>query len=179
MKKIVLASLLVAGAFVAQTAMAQSACCQQNQSASQQQLAMMQGPGPAVAGSFDYNKLPDQAKKFVAKHFKGQKVMNVQKEFASGDYEVTMANGVEIEFNSKGEVVEIDGQNSALSATLVKAVVPKGVYSTLSSKAIHNSVKSIDFEKGQYKLEFVKNKNAKVKELKFDMNGAQLEIEYF
>lgn len=171
MKKSVIISCVVALAVMTQYASAQATSCQNSSS----QIMFAQGPGPVIAGSFDYNKVPEKAKKFISDNFKGIKVMRVEKEFASNTYEITMQNGVEVDFNSKGEVKEIDGKNNPLSAELVKAVLPAAAYKTLTTKTLHNNVKQIDIEKGTYEVDFVKS--ATVKEIKFDVKGNILKIE--
>ena len=56
-------------------------------------------PGIVMAGSQNYNKIPEKARKFVDKHFKGTAVSKCEQYFAKGKYEVELANGVDIDFN--------------------------------------------------------------------------------
>lgn len=51
--------------------------------------------------------VPDFVKKFVENKHKGQKVVELKKE-KRGRYEVKLANGVEMHFNNKGQMIRYD-----------------------------------------------------------------------
>ena len=53
-------------------------------------------PGIVMAGSQNYNKIPEKARKFVDKHFKGTAVSKCEQYFAKGQYEVELASGGDI-----------------------------------------------------------------------------------
>lgn len=170
MKKRLILSIVVLAAGSAQIINAQSLCNQTNQA------LLAQVSGTVVAGSYDYDKIPEKAKTFISENFKGINVMRVEKESDSNTYEVTMQNGVEVEFTYNGEVKEIDGHYSPLSANLVKVILPSAAYDTLTAKTLHENVREIDVEgyKGYYEVKFVRGSSTK--EIKFDLKGNILKI---
>ena len=58
----------------------------------------------------DVEKLPAPAREFIAKYFPNEKIsyIEIDKEITSTTYEVTFVNGMDLEFNKKGELVDID-----------------------------------------------------------------------
>lgn len=107
-------------------------------------------PGIAVAGSQNYSSLPEKARKFVDKHFKGATVTKCEQYFVKGLYGVELSNGVDLEFNTKGEVMEIDApDNSYLAASVVKEVLPHRAYRNLEKKGLVDQVESVEFSKGK------------------------------
>lgn len=116
------------------------------------------GVGPAVAGSVDISKLPDRARKFITKHVEGT-VVKCEKEFMSGEYDVKMSTGVEIEFDKRGKVIEVDAPgNSVLPAELVKAIVPGKLYRELSDRNMQGMVESIEHKNKTYDIDFQDNR---------------------
>lgn len=175
MKKFILA-IAIAAALPTFVAKAQTRINKPQQA---QATQMLQGPGPVIAGSFDYKNVPDKAKKFIETNFKGVNVMKVEKEFGPDKYDITLANGVELEFNAKGDLDEIEGLNAPLPYSVVKAILPAAAAKTLETKAAHNAVKSIDVEKSYFEVEFVKQLNLNLKEMKFDNAGKTLKVEKY
>lgn len=131
----------------------------------------LQGPGIAVQGSESYNTVPDKAKNFIADNFRQEKIMNVEKEFESGDFEIILSNGVELDFDRNGDLEEIEGLNSPLSYEIVKKLLPAAAYSMLSDEAVHHNVRKIEIDNGSYEVEFVKSVNSSYKAMKFDNVG--------
>ena len=87
--------------------------------------AEAQTPGIVMAGSENYSGMPKGARRFIDKHFKGVGVKSCERYFAKGTYEVELANGVDIEFDSNGKVKEIDVPKGALlSIDIVKELLP-------------------------------------------------------
>lgn len=113
---------------------------------------MIQGgnPGIVMAGSQKYSQLPDKAKHFIDKHFKDVGVYKCEKYFAKGQYEVELRNGVDIEFNLKGEVTEIDAPDRTyLASSVVKDVLPKKSFTRLENQGLASKIESIEFKKGK------------------------------
>lgn len=112
-------------------------------------------PGIVMAGTQNYSQLPDKAKHFISKHFKNVGVAKCEKFFAKGQYEVELVNGVDIEFNLKGEVTEIDAPgNTFLPVAVVKDVMPHKSYNRLEKDGLTAKVESIEFKKGKaYEVE--------------------------
>ena len=107
-------------------------------------------PGIVMAGSQNYSKVPEKARKFVDKHFKGIGVSKCEQYFAKGKYEVELANGTDIEFSNRGDVLEIDApDNSYLAPAVVKELLHHGAYSHLEKRGLVGKVESIEFRKGK------------------------------
>lgn len=108
------------------------------------------GPGIAMAGSTDISKLPDKAKSFINKHFKDVAVRTCERYYAKGKYEVELVNGVDLDFNTKGEIIEIDAPgNTVLAQSIVKDILPHKAYSRLEQDGLADNVESIEFKKGK------------------------------
>lgn len=107
-------------------------------------------PGIAIAGSATSSQLPDKAKSFIKKHFKDVGMRCCENYYAKGKIEVELNNGVDLEFDTKGQIVEIDApDNMLLSSTVVKEILPHKAYSRLEKDGLINSVESIEFSKGK------------------------------
>ena len=107
-------------------------------------------PGIAMSGSQNYSKIPEKARKFVDKHFKGVSVSKCEQYFAKGKYEVELSDGTDIEFDSNGNVLEIDARdNSYLAPAVVKDLLHHKAYSHLEKKGLAGKVESIEFRKGK------------------------------
>lgn len=105
-------------------------------------------PGIVIAGSQNYSQLPDKAKHFISKHFKNVGVSKCEKFFAKGQYEVELTNGIDIEFNLKGEITEIDApDNTFLSVAVVKDMMHHKSFSRLEKDGLADKVESIEFKK--------------------------------
>ncbi|MDE7145216.1 MAG: hypothetical protein K2O30_03590, partial [Duncaniella sp.] len=70
----------------------------------QNAIARDTNPGVVMAGSQNYSQLPGKARHFIEKHFKDVGVAKCEKFFARGEYEVELVNGIDIEFNLKGDI---------------------------------------------------------------------------
>lgn len=76
----------------------------------------------------DVNKLPVAAREMINKHFPQAKVeyIKIEKDlFLSTSYDVKMSDGIELEFNSKGEWIEIDCKNKAVPAIFIPNTIVK------------------------------------------------------
>lgn len=65
------------------------------------------GVGPAIAGSTDYSKIPSKAKKFLEKHCDGHAVVRCEKNYISGTFSLSLADGIDMEFDAKGNLTSI------------------------------------------------------------------------
>lgn len=108
------------------------------------------GPGIAMSGSATQAQLPAKAKNFINKHYKGVEIKKCEQYYAKGKYEVELVTGVDLEFNSKGDIVEIDAPgNSVLPKYVLKDLLPRKAYSRLEKDGYINYVDSIEFKKGK------------------------------
>lgn len=112
------------------------------------------GVGPVVSGSVDFASIPSNARKFLQKHCDGHAVVKCEKQYTSGNYEIELADGIEMEFDSKGKIVEIEApDNYSLSPTLLKAVVPGKLYNLLDHNGFSECVESVHHDSAGYRLE--------------------------
>lgn len=79
------------------------------------------GVGPAIAGSYNPNELPERALDFLRDYYGSHYAQSCEKDYMTENYELTMTDGTEIEFDYQGKVMEIDApDHSAISKEAVK-----------------------------------------------------------
>ncbi|MDE5650518.1 MAG: PepSY-like domain-containing protein [Duncaniella sp.] len=121
----------------------------------QNAIARDTNPGVVMAGSQNYSQLPGKARHFIEKHFKDVGVAKCEKFFARSEYEVELVNGIDIEFNLKGDITEIDAPGQTyLPVAVVKDVMPHKSFTRLEKDGLTSKVESIEFSKGKvYEVE--------------------------
>lgn len=111
------------------------------------------GVGPVVSGSVDYEALPSKARKFLEKHCDGHAVVKCDKEFTSGEFGIQLADGIEFEFDSKGNVIETEApEGYSLSLPLLKAVVPGKLYNLLIHNGFQDCVEAVHRDRSGYRI---------------------------
>jgi len=111
------------------------------------------GVGPVVSGSVDYSSIPSKARKFLQKHCDGHAVVRCEKKFTSGDFTLSLADGIDMEFDSKGRLIEISAPaNYSLSPTLLKAVVPGKLFNLLDHNGFKSSVTAVHHDNAGYRI---------------------------
>lgn len=112
-------------------------------------------PGIAIAGSQNINQIPEKAKVFIEKHFKNVGIKTCERYFAKGKYEVELTDGIDLEFDMEGNLVEIDApDNTLLPVTVVKEVMPPKAYERLEKDGYSAMVESIELNNGKvYEVE--------------------------
>ncbi len=116
------------------------------------------------------DKLPAAAQSFIKEYFPETAISYAKKdaELSKTTYEVTLQDGTEIDFNSKGEWDKVDCKRAAVPAALVPAFIVEYVQTSFLGQII---VK-IDKERYGYEIELGNDL-----ELKFDKNGNLLNID--
>ena len=105
-------------------------------------------PGIAVAASQNYQQLPEGARKFINRHFKDVGITSTERYFAKGTYEVELANGIDIEFDNKGTVREIDAPDAmVLTSEVVKDLLPRKSFRRLNDAGLASAVEAIEFNR--------------------------------
>lgn len=133
------------------------------------QSPVYQGVGPVVAGSVNTDNLPDKAKNYIGRYFPAENVRLVEKEFIGGEYEVTMSNGVELTFNRKGDVREIEApDNMVLSDDVIRSVLPEKAYRFLEANGYAANVENISKLRKGYEVDI---NNVQDTEIQFDSHG--------
>lgn len=104
-------------------------------------------PGIVMAGSYDVNKLPEAAHKFLTRHFGALKVVKCEQYFAKGQVEVELSNGVDVDFDMKGNVLEVDAPDGTyLPDALVRELIHKDAYDRLMKDGYAHRVESIEYK---------------------------------
>lgn len=130
--------------------------------------------GQVVAGSVDTTALPETAKKFIGKHFGGIAIVECEKGFLSGKFDVELADDTDLEFDSKGQLLEIDAGNGAmLSAAVLKDILPAKAYVELEKRGELNLVESVKRVSRGFKVELEK---AGPDEITFSTDGTLVSI---
>lgn len=112
------------------------------------------GVGPVVSGSVDYEALPSKARKFLQKHCDGHAVVKCQREFSSGEFDIQLADGIEFEFDNKGNVIDTEApEGYSLSSPLLKAIVPGKLYQLLKHNGFDQSVEAVHHDRSGYRIE--------------------------
>lgn len=127
----------------------------------------------AMAGDVvtrDVNKLPVAAREMISKHFPQTKVSYIKIEkdlFQSTSYDVKLADGIELEFNSKGEWLEIDCKNKAVPSTFIPQAISKYM------KANYSGHKTVKIERNRKGYELTLENGL---EVDFDQFGGFLKL---
>lgn len=115
-------------------------------------------------------ELPARAQAFIKQHFSGIAVTRAveDKEFFGSDYKAYLSNGVEIDFDDKGDWEEVENKTGAIPA----ALVPKTISTYLSKNYKGQKVTQIDKSRGGYEIKLANNI-----ELEFDAKGNFVRID--
>jgi len=112
------------------------------------------GVGLLVSGTVDYESLPSKARKFLKKHCDGHAVVKCEKEFTSGEFSIQLADGIEFNFDTKGNVIETEApEGYSLSSPLLKAVVPGKLYRLLIHNGFEKSVEAVHRDRSGYRID--------------------------
>ena len=109
----------------------------------------------------DYEQLPSAAKSFIESDFPMQTISYITKDMDLLDtsYNVHFANGLEIEFNSKGEWKEI----SCATSPIDSKYIPRQIIDAVATRWPGEKFKKIERYKYGYEVELTNSL-----ELKFD-----------
>lgn len=115
------------------------------------------------------NSTPQKAQSFIKENFGDKKILSIVKdsELMDVEYKVYFADGTNINFNSKGEWKEIDGERNCIPTS----VIPANIKNFVAENYPDNCICKIEIDKelvsSQYNVE-LQNRM----ELKFDKNGS-------
>ena len=111
------------------------------------------GIGPVVQGSVDFESIPGKSRKFLQKNCDGHAIVKCEKQFSTGDYEISLADGIDMEFDAKGNMVDIEAPDGySLSPQLLRAVVPGKLFRLLEHNGFQQSVESVHHDRAGYRL---------------------------
>lgn len=111
------------------------------------------------------DKLPQTAQKFISDNFSQNSIdyVKMDKETFSTDYKVKFTDGLEVEFDSKGEWMEVDGNKTNIPTGFIQ----KGILSYVNEN--FSSAQIIKIEKSRFGKQEVKLSNGL--ELEFNSKG--------
>ena len=109
------------------------------------------------------SQLPKAAQEFIDAHFAGVDLLYAKEDcnILFNSYEVRLANGVKVEFSSKGNWEEVDGGQSAVPA----AIVPQHIKDYIEKNYAGERILVIEKNRNDYEV-----KLSNRLELKFDKN---------
>ena len=121
-------------------------------------------------GKINVSELPAAAQAFIKEHFISQTVVSVtaDKDLSGTEYDVVLSGGTTLEFDGNGSWEEIDGNKTALPAT----VVPKAIVDYTAQNYAGKAVVQIDKDKNGFDVELADNT-----ELEFDANGKFIRVD--
>jgi hypothetical protein len=111
-------------------------------------------------------ELPQKATEFIQTHFADQKVLQVTKDvdfLIKTEYEILLNDGFQLEFNSKGDWKDVDGNNKVIPT----GFVPESLMNYIADNFPTEQVTGISKQSSGYELELTNRL-----ELEFDSNGA-------
>lgn len=111
------------------------------------------------------DELPQVAQTFISDNFANSSIDYIKKdkEILSTDYQVRFTDGVKIEFDSKGNWVEIDGNKNAIPTSFIQS----NIVNYVKEKFPNAQIKKIEI--GRFGKQEVKLTNGL--ELEFDSKG--------
>ena len=110
-----------------------------------------------------YKNLPPEAKSTIENHFPGIDVIRVETDHDDGKitYDVTLSNGIEIEFDSDGRWTDIDGNRAT---SLPDGLIPAQILEYVNQNFAGAKITGIDRRYRGYEVELDNGV-----ELKFDV----------
>ncbi len=98
-----------------------------------------------------YAQLPKPAQTFLEKYFKAQTAVHVTEDYddRSSMYEVTLSDGIEIDFNSQGQWTKVDGYRTPIPT----AFIPTQIMQDLQRRHPGDQVVEVKHYRRGYKLE--------------------------
>jgi hypothetical protein len=96
--------------------------------------------------------LPKGAIEFLETHYKDKKVSfaKMDKEIFQTTYGVTLVNGVQIEFNKKGEWMSVDAGKLEV---VPKAIIPQQILAFITQNYAELQIREIEYESREYTVE--------------------------
>ena len=114
------------------------------------------------------NEIPSEIRAYVSNHFPTTSISRVEKEQDETElYEITLANGVKLEFNKQNKIIDIDW-----NAKLPDSVIPSTILSYVNSNYSTNFIIGWELQSGNQEVQL---NNDLV--LVFDMAGGFLRID--
>lgn len=123
----------------------------------------------AVLAQADRSELPQPSRDFIDQHFSSEKIAEIDVDDSwynrsdSETYEVEFESGIELDFNKKGEITEIEAEDRA---SIPLSILPETVRINLESEHPNADVVAWEKEENGHEIELRDGT-----ELWFDNNG--------
>ena len=116
------------------------------------------------------DRLPAQAKEFIAQHFAGEEIVlaKIEYDYPSNKYEVIFKGGTKVGFNNNGEWRTVECMNSPIP----EALVPARIKSKAEELFPGTFIRQIDKDRRKIEVELSNRL-----ELTFDMNLNLVDID--
>lgn len=112
------------------------------------------GISTVVSNAVEYGMLPSRARKFLEKHCDGHAVIKCEKILTSGGFRLQLADGIEFDFDSKGNVIDTEApEGYSLSSPLLKAILPGKLYHLLIHNGFGESVEAVHRDRSGYRID--------------------------
>lgn len=99
------------------------------------------------------NALPQAARDFLAEHFTDIAITRIVKDTeGSTEYEVKLANGFKVEFNSSGAWREIEGYGLEIPASIL-AELPEGIVTYVETNHAASAITKLEISRGNYEVD--------------------------
>lgn len=133
-------------------------------------LAIMSLSVYAQKKVIQFNELPKSAQSFVSTYYTVQQIsiIVVDKEFMSTSYKVKLIDGVEIEFDNKGNWTEVDAEKKAVPNQIVN---PK-IMDYVKKSFPNNEIVQVSRERNKIEVELTNGLD-----LVFNKNGKFIRID--
>ncbi|WP_051436768.1 PepSY-like domain-containing protein [Brachyspira alvinipulli] len=102
----------------------------------------------------DIDKLPKDVKEFIAYYFYGNEIFLAERE-KTGDYIVSLSNGIEIKFKWTGDWLYINGNNNKITHN----VLPKKVIDTIIRLYPQSAILNTSVNDNRYDIQLDNNMN--------------------
>jgi hypothetical protein len=110
--------------------------------------------------------LPSSARAFLNKHFEDVEILSVEQDI-DNDYNVSLENGIDINFERKGIWMEITAKKKLLPEALLK-ILPKQLCNYIQKNYPEQSIRKVEKKAYGYRIRLNKPNNV---ELKFTRQG--------
>lgn len=109
--------------------------------------------------------IPEKALQFLEKHFKNYVIYRAKYDKKSGEWEIKLQSGHEIEFDYNGNWFEIDGETNPLPKSIID-LLPVDIMNYIAKNYPRRAILKIERESYGYEIELSNSV-----ELQFSKNG--------
>ena len=116
-----------------------------------------------------YSQVPSEIKSYIKNHFPKHSVIQseIDMEGLSKQYEITLSEGIELKFNNKNQIINIDGKSK-----LPDSVIPKKIRQYIAKNYPNNVITDWEIEGKNQQIGLYNDLD-----LKFKKNGDFIKID--